>query len=93
MYSVQVERVFQTDFDSQIVGDALVGVVFIRNGVAVAVLFGQSPWVDGMGIQNMFILTAVVGSVILLIPMILLKWGKRARMATAAKYQHHSRLY
>jgi hypothetical protein len=40
-----------------------------------------------MGVQNVFILTAVVCFVVLLIPVPLLIWGKKARIATAKRYR------
>ena len=76
----------------QIVGDALVAVVLVRNGISVALLFALTPWVEGMGIQNLTILTAAVVFVILLIPVPLMFWGKRARISTQAKYNFYATL-
>ena len=69
----------------QLVGDALVGVVFIRNVLSVIVLFTLTPWVNGMGIQNVHILIAFIIFAILLLPIPLLIWGKKARIATAKR--------
>lgn len=71
----------------QLVGDALVGVVFIRNVLSVIVLFTLTPWVNGMGIQNVHILIAFIIFAILLLPIPLLIWGKKARIATAERYR------
>jgi hypothetical protein len=66
-------------------------VVFARNGIAVVILFCLSPWIDGMGLQNMFILIGVLSFVILLAPLpVFLRWGKQARIATIQKYRYHS---
>jgi hypothetical protein len=63
-----------------------VGVVFTRNAFSVVVLFALTPWINGMGIQNLHILVAVLCFVILLLPVPLLIWGKKARIATARRY-------
>ncbi len=75
----------------QIVGDALTAVVFVRNALAVVVSFCLSPWLDGMGLQNMFILIGCVAFALLMIPVPLLIWGKKARVMTIQRYAHHSR--
>lgn len=71
----------------QIVGDALVGVVFTRNVFSVIVLFTITPWVNGMGIQNLHILTACIAFAILTVPVLFLKYGKRFRKATTDRYR------
>lgn len=63
------------------------GVIFTRNIISVIVLFVITPWVNGMGMQNLHILAAVVAFVLYLIPVPLLLWGKKARIATAAGYK------
>ena len=51
------------------------------------VLFAITPWIEGMGVQNLHILTACLACAILLIPVPLLMWGKKARVATAQRYR------
>lgn len=72
---------------AQIVGDALVGVVFMRNVISVIILFVLQSWIDGMGVQNLHILLACVVFVILNIPAVLLKYGKKCRVATEKRYR------
>ncbi|KAF2106385.1 major facilitator superfamily domain-containing protein [Lophiotrema nucula] len=79
---------YTTDCYSDIIGDALVGIVFTRNAFSVIVLFALTPWINGMGVQNVHVLTAAVCFAVLLLPVALLMWGKRARIATAKKYEH-----
>ncbi|EAT77026.2 hypothetical protein SNOG_15651 [Parastagonospora nodorum SN15] len=78
---------YVTDCYQELVGDALVGVVFIRNVLSVVVLFSLTPWTNGMGIQNVHILVAFIIFAVLLLPIPLLIWGKKARMATAVRYR------
>lgn len=59
----------------------------MRNVIAVIVLFTLTPWVNGMGMQNLHILIAVVAFFIYSIPIPLLIWGKRARIVTASTYR------
>ncbi|KAJ5347546.1 uncharacterized protein N7506_000799 [Penicillium brevicompactum] len=70
-----------------IIGDALVGVIFMRNILSVIVLFVLTPWVNRMGMRDLHILVAVIAFIILLMPIPLLKWGKQARIATASRYR------
>ncbi|KAF1837912.1 MFS general substrate transporter [Decorospora gaudefroyi] len=78
---------YVTDCYQEILGDVLVGIVFMRNLFAVVVLFTLTPWIQGMGLQNVHVLLAMVCFAILLIPVPLLIWGKRARIATAKRYE------
>ncbi|KAJ5929038.1 Major facilitator superfamily domain general substrate transporter [Penicillium verhagenii] len=75
------------DCYQDIIGNALVGVIFMRNIISVIVLFVLTPWVNGMGMQNLHILCAFVAFAIYLIPVPLLIWGKQARLWTAASYR------
>ena len=65
----------------------MVGVVFIRNILSLIVLFVLTPWITGMGMQSLHILVAVLAFVIYMLPIPLLVWGKKARVATAARYK------
>ncbi|KAK4862599.1 hypothetical protein LT330_002732 [Penicillium expansum] len=75
------------DCYQDIIGDALVGVIFMRNIFSVIVLFVLTPWVNRMGMRDLHILIAVIAFVILLAPIPLLVWGKKARIATAPSYR------
>ena len=76
-----------TDCYQDIIGDALVGVVFTRNAFSVVVLFTITPWLAGMGIQNMHILTACLAFAILSLPVLFLLYGKRFRLSTRERYR------
>ncbi|TQV91519.1 Major facilitator superfamily transporter [Cordyceps javanica] len=70
-----------------IIGNALVGVTLIRNLLTVGILFALTPWLDGMGVQDTHILIAVLTVIILVGPLGLILWGKKARVRTAASYR------
>ncbi|EXJ86776.1 hypothetical protein A1O3_03730 [Capronia epimyces CBS 606.96] len=78
---------YAMDCYQDVVGNSLVGVVFTRNAFSVVVLFTLTPWIAGMGLQNMHILVAVLSFALLLLPIPLLVWGKKARIATAKTYR------
>lgn len=65
----------------------MVGVIFVRNVFSVVVLFALTPWITAMGIQNLHILISVICFVVMLLPIPLLVWGKKARVATAESYR------
>ena len=68
------------------VGEAFTGITFVRNSVAVVIPFAIDPWMQAMTLTNMFVICAVVSFLISLLFVPLLIWGKRMRVATAAKY-------
>ena len=66
------------------------GVVFVRNVLAVVVLFALTPWTKAMGLQGLHIFISVVCFVVLLLPAVLLVWGKKGRVATRNAYMKMS---
>lgn len=73
----------------QIVGDALVAVVFVRNAVSVLIMYVLTPWLDALGVRNLFICVAFLALLISLAPVPFLIWGKRARVASASQYTRY----
>ncbi|KAJ6438160.1 Endonuclease/exonuclease/phosphatase [Purpureocillium lavendulum] len=82
---------YAMDCYQDVVGNALVGVVFTRNVLSVVVLFALTPWIEGMGLRDMHILVSAISFCILLIPVPLLIWGKKARVASAKTYKEMAR--
>lgn len=71
----------------QILGDALVGVVFVRNAISTGLIFAIPPWIGTMGVYDMFVVCAVLAAVIALTCVPLIIWGREWRIALARKYQ------
>lgn len=71
----------------QIIGDALIGVIFVRNVFATIIATTLTPWVTNMGLTNVTIISVVLGLALslLFVPMII--WGKRARIWTADRLE------
>ncbi|RMZ77963.1 hypothetical protein DV738_g4158, partial [Chaetothyriales sp. CBS 135597] len=88
--AADISLAYCTDCYQDIVGDCLVGIVFSRNLFSVIVLFTITPWINGMGIQNLHILTAAIMFTVLCIPIVLLKYGKRARLWTRNSYSRYA---
>ncbi|KAH6866160.1 major facilitator superfamily domain-containing protein [Thelonectria olida] len=82
---------YSMDCYHDIIGDAMVGVVFSRNLLSVVILFTITPWIEVMGLRDMHILVSVLTFFILIVPVLLLKWGKRARIAFAGVYMEMAR--
>ncbi|KAL3471439.1 major facilitator superfamily domain-containing protein [Aspergillus californicus] len=89
--AADVALTYLSDSYPDILGDALIAVVFIRNGFAAIIRFAFTDWLAGMGIQNTFILIGMIALVSVVIPILLLVYGKRARVRTAERYKIYAR--
>ncbi|KAG8416170.1 hypothetical protein J3459_013716 [Metarhizium acridum] len=87
--SLDVALAYITDCYHNMIGDALVGIVFIRNLIAVVIGVAMIPSIRNMGVLNAFIIVTAMAAVVFLIPVPMMIWGKKARAATAAKYEHY----
>ncbi|KAL6233070.1 hypothetical protein BDW75DRAFT_232294 [Aspergillus navahoensis] len=72
---------------ARIVGDALVGVAFVRNGLATIFVFVLTPWIKTSGLINMFIAVACIATAMTLTMVPMIVFGKRLRAWTAARYR------
>ncbi|KAJ6784422.1 hypothetical protein PWT90_07059 [Aphanocladium album] len=77
---------YAMDCYSEVIGTAMIGIIFTRNVLAVGVLFALNPWIEAIGLRDFHIIIAVLIFVILLLPLPLLQWGKRARFRSAKAY-------
>ncbi|KAL4994930.1 major facilitator superfamily domain-containing protein [Aspergillus recurvatus] len=78
---------YLADCYQEIIGDALVGVAFVRNGLATVFVFALTPWIESTGLINMFIALACIatGMTLTMVPMIV--FGKRLRVWTEGRYR------
>ncbi|KAL3444561.1 major facilitator superfamily domain-containing protein [Aspergillus insuetus] len=84
--AADVALTYLSDCYPDILADALIAVVFIRNGFAATVRFAFTAWLEGMGLQNTFILIGMIALVSAVVPVCLLFFGKSARVRTAERY-------
>ncbi|KAJ3549942.1 hypothetical protein NM208_g245 [Fusarium decemcellulare] len=71
-----------------ILGPALTGVVFVRNIIATGLVFAVSPWMEGMGVYDMFVLLGCIAAAIALTCIPLIIWGRKFRAQLAYKYDY-----
>lgn len=73
------------------IGDAMVGVVFLRNVLAAILWIGIMPRIDAARTTEVFIMVSVATSVVVLfLPIPLLLWGRKGRAVTASQYRAYS---
>lgn len=77
-----------TDSYTEIVGDALVGVTFTRNALATIFVFALTPWINGVGMKNVFITIGVIGIAVLSFAFVFIAKGKQFRIWTAPRYRY-----
>ncbi|KAL3455723.1 major facilitator superfamily domain-containing protein [Aspergillus heterothallicus] len=93
MFSVGVcALTYVSDCYREIIGDALIGVAFVRNGLATIFVFALTPWVDATGLTNMFIAVACVATAMMLSMIPMMVYGKRLRAWTAGRYREMARV-
>lgn len=73
----------------QILGDALVGVVFVRNAISTCMIFAVPPWMVS-GTYTMFVVMGVLSALIVLTSIPLIIWGRKWRVLLAGRYQHYA---
>ncbi|KHN95728.1 Major facilitator superfamily domain, general substrate transporter [Metarhizium album ARSEF 1941] len=90
--SLDVALAYITDCYHNMIGDALVGIVLVRNLLALVVgmTLVMVPWIRDMGILKTFIGIAASVVVVSMLPVSMMIWGKKARARTAVKYKHYS---
>ncbi|KAM0430880.1 hypothetical protein ACHAPT_005512 [Fusarium lateritium] len=70
----------------ELTAEAFIGVAFVRNAVSVAVPFALVPWMETMGLTNMYILSGCIAFSIGLLFVLMIIWGKRIRTVLAPRY-------
>lgn len=70
----------------ELAGGMVVTCVLIRNTLSFAVNYAIGPWLAALGYRNTYLSVAVIGFVWNASLFVLVKWGRRLREATAARY-------
>lgn len=83
---IQLSVSYCIDSYKDLSGEAMVTVILVRNTMSFAIGYGITPWVDGMGYQNCFILAAAVGFLQCLTFLVMVKYGKGLRERSAGRY-------
>ncbi|KAL4814466.1 major facilitator superfamily domain-containing protein [Aspergillus spinulosporus] len=77
---------------ARIIGDALVGVAFVRNGLATVFVFALTPWIEASGLVNMFIAVTCIATAMTLTILPMIVFGKRLRVWTEVRYRRMAAL-
>ena len=79
-----------TDSYTEIVGDALVGVTFTRNVFSTILIFVVTPWINGVGMKNVYITIGVILTVVLFGNFGFIYYGKKFRVMTTKRYRYYA---
>ncbi|KAG5362675.1 putative MFS-type transporter [Yarrowia sp. B02] len=71
------------------ISDAFIGIVVVRNIVGMVVTFCLSPWIDLNGLKNVFIIAGCLSLVPLLATPFMIKYGKQIRRMSTDKYERY----
>lgn len=60
---------------------------FVRNGLATAIVFALTPWIEAVGLHNMFVSAGCLATAVMMLTVPMIVWGKTARCWTAGSYE------
>lgn len=83
---LQLSISYAVDSYRDLAGETIITVIIIRNTMSFAIGYGITPWVTNMGYKNAFILAAFAGMAQVLTFLVFVKYGKRFRKASTARY-------
>ncbi|KAG5355550.1 putative MFS-type transporter [Yarrowia sp. C11] len=78
------------DSYKNIVADAFIGVIVVRNAFGMIMVFAQTPWIEKVGLQNVYITVACISLIPLGLTIPLIKYGKALRRKSEARYLRES---
>lgn len=73
---------------AQIIGDALVALTFTRNTLSTIFVFSMTPWIEAVGMANVFNTIGAIGLAVLLFAFVFLWKGKTWRYQNAQRYRY-----
>lgn len=68
----------------------MVTITVTRNIVATVFVFAIAPWIDGIGMKNVFVMLGVLMIVIISSVFIFIYYGKKLRVRTATRYRYYA---
>jgi MFS family permease len=78
------------DSYKNIVADAFIGVIVVRNVFGMIMVFAQTPWIEKVGLQNVYITVGCISLVPLALTVPLIYYGKHLRRKSEARYLRES---
>lgn len=88
---LQLSVSYALDSYKDLGGEAIITVILVRNTMSFAIGYGVTPWIDGMGLQNAFVVAACVGCVQCASFFAMVKWGKGLRRRSRERYGKYVR--
>ncbi|OAL30556.1 hypothetical protein AYO22_01508 [Fonsecaea multimorphosa] len=85
-FGVTLSVNYMIDSYHGISGDAIVTVILVRNTMSFAISYGITPWLTNLGYQNCFISAAFIGMAASSVFFVMILYGKKFRVSSAAKY-------
>ncbi|RDW80295.1 MFS general substrate transporter-24 [Coleophoma cylindrospora] len=80
------------DSYEEILGDALIGVAFVRNAIAAGIVFAVSPWIDNLGFHDCFVSIGCLSLFIMLLAVPMIIWGKKFRVMCKHRYAEYAKM-
>lgn len=90
-FMLQINITYCLESYKDLGAEVLVTVIIIRNTMNFGFNYGFTPWLDGMGRQNTFITAAFVGLAQIATFLIMIKYGKSLRRASARRYVKYAK--
>lgn len=72
---------------AQLVGQTFVAITFFRCAISIIGPFTITPWLDRVGVTNVFIMCGFINLFINSLGIPLAIWGKKARILLAPRYR------
>lgn len=78
------------DSYKNIIADAFIGVIVIRNVCGMIMVFAQTPWIENVGLQNVYITVGCISLLPLAASFLLIYYGKDLRRRSEERYLRES---
>ncbi|CZR56637.1 probable synaptic vesicle transporter SVOP and related transporters (major facilitator superfamily) [Phialocephala subalpina] len=85
-----ISLTYLTDAYTDIVADSMVTITVTRNIVATVFVFAIAPWIDGIGMKNVFVMLGVLMIIIICSVFVFIYCGKKIRVRTASRYRYYA---
>ncbi|KAE9576564.1 hypothetical protein CGMCC3_g7533 [Colletotrichum fructicola] len=86
-----ISLTYITDAHTEIVGDAMVGVTFVRNICSFIIIFALPQWIASSGVQTVYVTIGVLITAILFGSGLFIAFGKKWRFRFRLMYRHFAR--
>ncbi|PSS00967.1 major facilitator superfamily domain-containing protein [Coniella lustricola] len=85
---LSIALTYMTDAYNEVIGDALVALTFSRNVLSTIFVFIMTPWVDAVGVANLFNTLGAISLAVLLVAFVVIWQGKTWRFGCAKRYRY-----